>query len=179
MRWKRTVLAAAAAVIAALVLTGFGFTWPFAIGWGLLVGALALLAQLAVPLEPSVDAPRIAVEPDRRPTEISRMAWALNTHTGLAGTQITRRVREVLRQRLRRRGADPADPANRPEVIALIGPDLWERLEGPGTTVVDIERALDAIDALSPGSSPEITTTPPDAPPASTGRAPLLPRHRR
>ncbi|WP_145985651.1 hypothetical protein [Microbacterium phyllosphaerae] len=178
MRWGRTVTAAAAGVIAALGLTGFGFTWPFVIGWSLVVVALALLAQLAVPLEPGVDAPHIPVEPDRRPTEISRMAWALNTHTGLAGTQITRRVREALRQRLQRRGADPADPAKRSLVSALIGPDLWARLEGPGTTIVDIERALDVIDALSPGPSAEITTAP-DAPPISTGRASLFPRHRR
>jgi len=179
MRWGRTATAVAAAMIAALVLTGFGFTWPFVIGWCLLVGALALLAQLAVPLEPSIDAPHIAVEPDRRPTEISRMAWALNTHTGLAGAQITRRVRDVLRYRLRHRGADPDDPASRAQVVALIGPDLWARLEGPGTTIADIERALDAIDALGAGSSAGITTTPPDAPPPSTGRASKFPRHRR
>ncbi|WP_431072021.1 hypothetical protein [Microbacterium phyllosphaerae] len=172
MRWGRTVTAAVAAVVAALVLTGFGFTWPFVIGWSLLVSAIALLAQLVVPPEPSVDAPHIAVEPDRRPTEISRMAWALNTHTGLAGTQITRRVREALRQRLQRRGADPADPAKRSLVSALIGPDLWARLEGPGTTIGDIERALDVIDALSPGPSAEVTTTP-GTPPSSGGRASL------
>ena len=175
----RTVAAVVAAVVAALVLIGFGFTWPFVIGWSLLVGALSLLAQLAVPLEPSADAPHIPVEPDRRPTEISRLAWALNTHTGLAGPQITRRVREALRHRLRRRGADPADPATRSQVIDLIGPDLWDRLHGPGTTIVDIERALEAIDALSPGPSAETTTTTPDAPTSPTGRAPLFPRHRR
>lgn len=179
MRWGRTLTAVAAAVIAALVLTGFGFTWPFVIGWSLLAGALALLSQLAVPLDPSVDAPHVAVEPDRRPTEISRMAWALNAHTGLAGMQITRRVREALRHRLQRRGADPADPVNRSLVSALIGPDLWARLEGPETTIVDIERALDVIDALGPEPSAETTTTPPAAPPASTGRASLFPRHRR
>lgn len=178
MRWGRTVTAAAAGVIAALGLTGFGFTWPFVIGWSLVVVALALLAQLVVPLEPGVDAPHIPVEPDRRPTEISRMAWALNTHTGLAGTQITRRVREALRHRLQRRGADPADSANGSLVSALIGPDLWARLEGPGTTIVDIERALGAIDALGPGPA-ESTKTTPDAPPSSTGRASLFPRPRR
>ncbi|WP_157534414.1 hypothetical protein [Microbacterium sp. Leaf320] len=179
MRWGRTVTASAAGVIAALVLTGFGFTWPFVIGWSLVVVALALLAQLVVPLEPGVDAPHIPVEPDRRPTEISRMAWALNTHTGLAGTQITRRVRETLRKRLQRRGADPSDPAKRSEIVALIGPDLWARLEGPGTTIVDIERALDVIDALNPAHSAETTTATPGTPPSSTGRASLLPRHRR
>lgn len=175
----RTVAAVVAAVIAALALTGFGFSWPFVIGWSLLVGALSLLAQLAVPLEPSADAPHIPVEPDRRPTEISRMAWALNTHTGLAGPQIARRVRDALRHRLERRGADPADPAKRSLVSALIGPDLWARLEGPGTTIVDVERALDVIDALGAEPSAEITTTSPDAPPSSTGRASLFPRPRR
>lgn len=155
MTLRRTLVAAGAAVLVALALLGFGFTWPFVIAWGLLIGAVGLLAQLAMPLEPGFDAPRIDVEPDRRPTEISRMAWALNTHTGLAGAQITRRVGVILRQRLMRHGVDPDDPARRDRLPRLIDPGVWERLTGPETTIADVERALDAIDRLDPTSPDE------------------------
>lgn len=92
------------------------------------------------------------------------MAWALNTHTGLAGQQVSRRVREILRHRLERRGMNPDDPDHHHAVAALIGPDLWARLTGPQTTIIDVERALDAIDGLSPAS-----TAPTVASPLSSG----------
>lgn len=164
MKPSRLLVAVTAAIVTALIFYGLGFTWPFVIGWGLLVVVLGLVAQLVVPLEPSADAPHITVEPDRRPTEISRMAWALNTHTGLAGQQVSRRVREILRHRLERRGMNPDDPDHHHAVAALIGPDLWARLTGPQTTIIDVERALDAIDALSPAS-----TAPTVASPLSSG----------
>ncbi|MEV7611201.1 hypothetical protein AB0N61_17065 [Microbacterium sp. NPDC089320] len=166
MTLRRTLIAAGAAVVAALVLLGVGLTLPFAVAWGLLTGVVGLLAQLVVPLEPGADAPRIDVTPDRRPTEISRMSWALNTHTGIAGPQITRRVGEILRQRLLRRGVDPHDPEHRGHLERLIGSTVWERLTGPEATMSDIERALDAIDRLDPsaptGSPPPLPAPTPD-----------------
>jgi len=146
----RTLLASAAFLLAALLLIVLGFEWPFVIGWSVLVVALGLLAQLDAPPDPSADEPRIPLAPDRRPTEISRLAWALNTRTGLSGDQMTRRVREILRHRLRRYGIDPDDPAQHGATSDLLGSDLWERLAGPRTTIVDIERSLDAIDRLDP-----------------------------
>lgn len=178
MRPTRTLLAVGAAVVAALVLTGFGFTWPFVIGWSLLVGAVGMVAQLVVPAEPSWDAPQIPVEPDRRPTEISRMAWALNTHTGLAGQQISRRVREILRQRLQRHGIDPEDPLHRTRMIALLGPDLWERLSGSKTTIIDIERALDVIDTMPLTPSADLER-PGDGPSSDISRTSPFRRTRR
>jgi hypothetical protein len=178
MSVRRTLLAVGAAGVAALALLGFGFTWPFVIGWSLLICAVGLLGQLMMPLEPGFDAPRIEAEPDRRPTEISRMAWALNTHTGFAGQQITRRVSEILRHRLLRQGVDPDDPTDRAHRTALIGPDLWDRLTGSGTTIIDIERALDAVDRLNPASPGEPPLAPP-APTAAEGWPSLFRRSRR
>ncbi|WP_312172676.1 hypothetical protein [Microbacterium sp.] len=150
MMLRGYLLAVGATVAAALALFVFGFTVPFIVGWSLLAGAVALLAQLAFTEEPQSDAPHIVAELERRPTEISRMSWALNTHTGLAGQQITKRVREILRHRLQRVGVDPDDPDHRDAAAALLGPDLWARLTGARTTIVDIEHALDAIDRLAP-----------------------------
>lgn len=178
MSAPRTLLSIGAAVVAALALLGFGFTWPFVIGWSLLVCAVGLLGQLVMPLEPGVDAPRIEAERHRRPTEISRMAWALNTHTGIAGQQITRRVSAILRHRLLRRGVDPEDPEDSAHLTALIGPELWDRLTGPAPTIVDIERALDAVDRLNP-ESPGAPSLAPHAPTIGQGRPSLFRRSRR
>lgn len=178
MSGRRTLLAVGVAIVTALTLFGFGFTWPFVIGWSLLICAVGLLGQLVMPLEPGFDAPRIDTEPDRRPTEISRMAWALNTHTGIAGQQITRRVTAILRHRLLRHGVDPDDPEDRARLTALIGPELWDRLTGRASTILDVERALDAVDRLNPASPGEPSLAP-HAPATDQGRPSLFRRSRR
>lgn len=178
MSARRTLLAIGAAVVAALALLGFGFTWPFVIGWSLLICAVGLLGQLVMPLEPGFDAPRIDTERHRRPTEISRMAWALNTHTGIAGQQITRRVSAILRHRLVRQGIDPDNPEDRARLTAVIGPGLWEQLTGPAPTIIDIERALDVVDRLNP-SSPGEPSLASHAPATGQARPSLFRRSRR
>ena len=178
MSARRTFIAIGAAVVVALALFGFGFTWPFVIGWSLLICAVGLLGQLAMPLEPGFDAPRGEAGPDRRPTEISRMAWALNTRTGIAGQQITRRVSAILRHRLLRQGIDPDEPRDRARLFALIGPELWDRLTGPAPTIVDIERALDAVDRLNAGTPGEPSPAP-RAPATGHGRPSQFRRTRR
>lgn len=150
MSWLRTVVVVGVAVVASLLLWAIGVEPVFAVGWGLAGGAVSMLMLLTLPAEPDADAPQIPAEPDRRATEISRMAWALNPRTGLAGERITRRVRAVLRHRLQRIGLDPDAPADRSRCDARIGPELWSRLTGQNTSIADIERALDAIDRLSP-----------------------------
>lgn len=122
----------------------------FAIAWGILVGILVLATQLAIPDEPRVDSPEIPAGPERRGTAISRMAWSLNPRTGMAGELITRRVRGTLSHRLKRYGLDTENPHHRGQIDERIGDEIWARLTGPGTTRNDIERALDAIDGLSP-----------------------------
>ena len=80
------------------------------------------------------------------------MAWSLNPSTGMAGELITRRVRAILSHRLQRHGLDVTDPAHAGRIDALAGSGVWERLVERGTTRRDLERALDAIDRLSPTS---------------------------
>lgn len=135
---------------ALLLIFALGVEASFAVGWAVLAGILTLCSQLVLPDEPRVDAPMIPAGPERRGTAIARMAWSLNPSTGMAGVLITRRVSEILRHRLARYGLDPHSPDDRDQIAAMIDISVWDRLMGPGTHRQDIERALDAIDKLSP-----------------------------
>lgn len=150
MSWWRSLIVLGAAAAATLFLSAVGVEMLFAVGWGLAGAAVAMLMLLALPAEPGADAPQMPAAVERRATEVSRLAWALNPRTGLAGERITRRVRGVLRHRLELIGLDPERPADVPRCDALIGQGLWARLTGQATSITDIERALDAIDRLSP-----------------------------
>jgi len=150
MRTIRILIAIGCAGGAAIVFTVIGFAVPYVVAFALVTGAVALIALFAIPDDPRADAPRIPIPTDVRASEVSRMAWALNTKTGVAGARVTRRVRGILRHRLERLGIDPDDPADPARRDALIGPDLWPRLAEPGADLTDIVRALDVIDRLAP-----------------------------
>lgn len=139
-----------AAIVSLILLFGVRVEPTFALSWALVAGIFVLCAQLAIPEDPRVDAPEIPVRKELRGTEVTRMAWSLNRRTGEAGALVTRRVRNILVRRLRRHGLDVDAPEDRTQIEALIGNGLWERLTGSGTQIQDIERALVAIDALSP-----------------------------
>lgn len=156
------IVAAVAGACAVLVFTLIGVEPAFAIAWGVLAGILVLGTQLVMPDDPRVDAPRIEAGPERRGTEISRMAWALNPSTGMAGELITRRVRAILSHRLERHGVDVSDPTHADRIDALTGAGTWQRLVGRGTTRRDLEQALAAIDRLSP-TSPAPNSFPPNS----------------
>lgn len=144
------IAASVATVVATLIFAAIGVEFAFAVAWGVLGGILMLCTRLAMPNDPRTDAPDIEVARKRRATEISRMAWSLNPSTGMAGQLITRRVRTILAHRLQRRGLDVDDPAHAPAIEALVGAGVWARLIGRGTTRQELERALEAIDRLSP-----------------------------
>ncbi|WP_194419874.1 hypothetical protein [Microbacterium abyssi] len=139
-----------ATVVGLLLVFAVGVEPTFAIAWGVLAGVFVLCAQLVIPDDPRGDAPDIPAGPERRGTAIARMAWSLNPRTGEAGELITRRVRAILRHRLLRAGLDTDTPADRPQIDALLGADLWARMTAPGTKRQDIEQALEAIHRLSP-----------------------------
>lgn len=156
MTRRRIIPSVCAAVVAVLVLLFAIRVEPaFSVAWAALVGVLWLCAGVVIPQDPRADAPDIPAEPERRGTAIARMAWSLNTRTGEAGELITRRVRGILRHRLQREGLDIDDEAHRERIETRIGPGLWSRLTGQGTNRQDIERALDAIDRLSPSKEKE------------------------
>lgn len=162
MSRARIIVSVVVAACAVLAFSLLGVELAFAVAWGVLAGILVLCMQLVMPEEPRADAPEIAPESDRRGTEISRMAWALNASTGMAGELITRRVRAILAHRLQRHGLDVTDPAHADRIDAIAGPGVWARLVGRGTTRKDLERALDAIDRLSP-NGPSSTSTGPSS----------------
>lgn len=153
MKRSRIIVAIAVAVATALVFASIGVEVSFSIAWGVLAGILVLCTQLVMPEDPRMDAPEIKAEPDRRGTEISRMAWSLNPSTGMAGELITRRVRSILAHRLQRHGLDVTKPEHAERIAAIAGAGVWERLVGHGTTRQELDNALDAIDRLSPFSS--------------------------
>lgn len=151
MKYGRSLFALVTAVSVALILFWFvGVELSFAAAWGILSGVVALSSQLIMPDEPRADAPAIEVGPERRGTEIARMAWSINTRTGMAGALITARVRRVLAHRLKRLGFDVENPDHRTQIDALVGRGVWDRLVGRDTNRTDIERALEAIARLSP-----------------------------
>lgn len=150
MKRSRIIVAVAVAVVGAIVFSALGVELSFSIAWAVLAGILVLCTQLVVPEDPRMDAPEIGAQPERRGTEISRMAWSLNPSTGLAGELITRRVRAILAHRLQRHGLDVTNPDHAGPIAALAGVGVWERLIGHGTTRQELDKALDAIDRLSP-----------------------------
>lgn len=150
MTVRKTLVAVGVTLALGIAMTAFRLALPFAIGFALAGGAVVLLAQIVLGDEPAADAPRLDLDPVARGTEISRLAWAINPSTGIAGERITRRIREVLRHRLERWGIDPDQPADVPRRDAVIGVGLWERLTGSDTSTTDLTRALDAIDRLAP-----------------------------
>lgn len=152
MNARRSILAAVLGTAAAVVLALLGVELPFAIAWAMLVAVLLLLSGMRVPEVPASDAPEHPSGPRRRGSEISRMAWSFNPRTGAVGEMVTRRVRGVLRRRLARLGLDPDDHSQRSRVDALIRRDVWAGLTSGKTQRADIERALDAIDRLSPSA---------------------------
>lgn len=167
MTRTRMIVAAVAGACAVLVFTLIGVELAFAIAWSVLAGILVMCTQLVMPDDPRMDAPRIDAGPERRGTDISRMAWALNPSTGMAGELITRRVRAILSHRLERHGVDVSDPTHAERIDALAGAGTWQRLVGRGTTRRELEQALAAIDRLSPTNPAPHSASPSSLPPNS------------
>lgn len=151
MTYVRILVACGVAgVVMWLLVAFFHMALSFAAAWSILAGLVILALQLVLPEDPRSDAPRIEMGPQRRGTDIARMAWSINPRTGAAGALLTGRVRRVLAHRLARVGLDTENPDQRAQIEALVGAGVWDRLVQRGTTQKDIERALDAIARLSP-----------------------------
>ena len=151
MRYGRVLFALIVAAIVALILLWIvGVEVSFAVAWGILGGILVASWQPILPDDPRADAPVVEVGPARRGTQIARMAWSINSRTGMAGALITGRARRLLAHRLKRVGVDVEDPEQRAQVDALVGNGVWDSLTGRDTTRTDIERALEAASRLSP-----------------------------
>ncbi|MFF1541883.1 hypothetical protein ACFVWL_17560 [Microbacterium sp. NPDC058269] len=130
-----------------LVLGQLGFPAPFVLAWVIILVAVVLACrQEFIEIGP-VWPPE---KPSRgsRGSEVSRMAWAINTRTGVAGHVVVRRVQSVLRRRLALHGLDLDDPAQHARIDALLGEGVRDALHRREVQRTDIEIVLDAIDRI-------------------------------
>ncbi|WP_297558148.1 hypothetical protein [Microbacterium sp.] len=148
---KRRILVlgvgAAVAVIVLLLLGQVGFPVPFVFAWMILaIAVVCACRQEFIEVGP-VWPPE---KPSRktRGSEVARMAWAINTRTGVAGHVVVRRVQSVLRRRLALRGLDLDDPTHHARIDALLGGGVRDALHGREVRSTDIEIVLDAIERI-------------------------------
>ncbi|MFJ4175970.1 hypothetical protein [Microbacterium sp. NPDC089696] len=163
---RRVLLLALGAVLVVgvpLLLTAVGAPYAFALSWALLAVALVLLSRPSLvdesgawpPSEPSRTAPG---------SEVSRLAWAINSRTGIAGHAVVRRIDRVLRRRLARQGLDPDDPADQARIEELLGAGIRD-LRKPGEVHrTDVDRILSALERLPDQGPPSGRASAPSAP---------------
>lgn len=138
---------AAVAVAVVFVLDWLGFPVPFVVAWMLVLLTIGIIGRQAFVDEGAEWPPQ---KPSRttRGSEVSRMAWAINTRTGVAGHLVVRRVQSVLRRRLAHRGLDLDDPEQHDRIDAMLGEGVREALHRREVRRTDIELVLDAIDRI-------------------------------
>src|SRR5690606_17909312 len=85
-----------------------------------------------------------------RGSDVSRLAWAINSSTGVVGPGLVRRVRSVVVHRLAVRGLDLDDDSHRPRIDALLGEGIRSALDAPVIIREELDRILDAIEELPP-----------------------------
>lgn len=137
----------AATIALVLVLSRLGVPTDFAIAWMLILAALGLAGRQVFFDDgfawPPSERTRVA-----RGSEVSRLAWSVNSRTGEAGHVLVRRVEGVLRRRLRHRGLELDAIEQHPQIDALLGDGIRELLTRRDVQRADIERVLDAIERL-------------------------------
>jgi len=130
-----------------LVLGQLGFPAPFVLAWVIILVAVVLACRQEFieigPVWPPEKPSRSA-----RGSEVSRMAWAINARTGVAGHVVVRRVQSVLRRRLALHGLDLDDPTQHARIDALLGEGVRDALHRREVQRTDIEIVLDAIDRI-------------------------------
>lgn len=135
------------ALIVFLVLGWLGFPTPFVLAWMIIVVAVVLACRQEF-IEVGSAWPPEKPGRNSRGSEVSRLAWAINTRTGVAGHVVVRRVQSVLRRRLALRGLDLDDPAQHARIDAILGEGVREALHRREVQRTDIEIVLDAIDRI-------------------------------
>ncbi len=148
MNAGRVLLALCAGVLVAGAAYAFGVEPLFAIAWGIVVVAMVLLGlpvtDVAEPWPP------VSQRPTRRGSEVARLAWSIRRDTGEVRPVVMRRVLAMIRRRSARLGVDLDGPGAGERADALLGVGTWARLVGYAPTMTDVERALDALDAVDP-----------------------------
>ncbi|MDF2561514.1 MAG: hypothetical protein K0R99_2960 [Microbacterium sp.] len=157
----RLILLGVGAAVAAVVLAllgVLGVPMMFAVAWLLIVLTIALVSR-QVFFDESAFWPPERRRSAERGSEVSRLAWSINSRTGVAGHVVVRRVQDVLRRRLAHRGLDLDDPAQHAAVDALLGPGVRDALHKREVHAADLEKVLDAVERIAAGAA-EDTDTP-------------------
>jgi len=147
----RLILLGVGAAVAAVVLVllgALGVPTLFAASWLLIVLTIALVSRQVFFDEASLW-PLEQRRRAERGSEVSRLAWSINSRTGVAGHVVVRRVQNVLRRRLAHRGLDLDDPAQHAAIDALLGPGVRDSLHNREVQAADLERVLDAVERIT------------------------------
>lgn len=149
MKTRLMIVGAGVVLAAALVLllAQLGFPVPFVLAWIVVVLVVALAAR-QVFFEEEAAWPPEEPRRERRGSEVSRLAWAINSRTGVAGHMVVRRAQSMLRRRLAHHGLDLDDPTQHERIDALLGRGVREGLHRREVQRTDIERVLDAMDRI-------------------------------
>lgn len=146
----RIVLVAIGALLAAAVfamLASFGFPLAFAVAW-LVIAVTVIVAGRQAFVDEGDTWPPEAPPRDVRGSEVSRLAWAINSRTGVVGFAMVRRVQGTLRRRLAHHDLDLDDAADHARIDALLGEGVRVGLHSKEVRSSDIERVLDAVDRI-------------------------------
>ncbi|MEU4015466.1 hypothetical protein AB0E56_09375 [Microbacterium sp. NPDC028030] len=146
-RFLLVALCTAVAVGGVAALGALGVPVAFALSWAMIVLTIVLVSRQVFFDESSLWPPERARRPERG-SEVSRLAWSINSRTGVAGHVVVRRVQNVLRRRLALRGLDLDDPDARDDIDALLGAGVRDALHMREVRADDLERVLDAIERL-------------------------------
>ncbi|WP_205828841.1 MULTISPECIES: hypothetical protein [Microbacterium] len=151
----RLILLALGAVVAAVVLVllgALGVPLLFAASWLLIVLTIALVSRQVFFDESSLWPPEQRRGAERG-SEVSRLAWSINSRTGVAGHVVVRRVQNVLHRRLAHRGLDLDDPGQHATIDALLGPGVRDALHKREVQAADLEKVLDAVEGITTEAS--------------------------
>ncbi|MFK3678834.1 hypothetical protein ACI2IP_13965 [Microbacterium sp. NPDC090218] len=135
------------AAVVVMLLGQLGFPALFVVAWMIVLLAIVLAFRQDF-IEIGALWPPEKMRRDSRSSEVSRMAWAINTRTGVVGHVVVRRVQSLLRRRLAHQGLDLDDPAQHARIDALLGEGVRDALHRREIQRTDIELVLDAIDRI-------------------------------
>jgi len=127
----------------------FGFPPTFLIAWLLLIAAIGVITRQPAGEDDGSWPPEKPLEVFRG-SDVSRLAWTINTRTGVVGRNLVRRLEQVLRHRLELRGLDLDDEAHAVRIDALLGQGIRSALRSREVTRDDVIRVLDAIETIPP-----------------------------
>ncbi|UXW87264.1 hypothetical protein NFX31_07050 [Microbacterium azadirachtae] len=116
----------------------------FGAAWILVFAAALLIARQSF-LDEDGPWPPPPPQPLQRGSEAARLAWSIDTRTGMVGPSLRRRITALAERRLREHGLPPetADPAG---VDAVLGAGAHAALTGPVLRREDLESLLRALE---------------------------------